>query len=172
MKTLHLLRHAKSSWDDPSLGDRDRPLAGRGRRAAARMERYLIEKGIRPDLVLCSPARRTVETLDRISKAVEGVETKIQEWIYMGSAGTLRDHVSRLPVTVDSVLVIGHNPGLEELADQLMGPGDHDPSADALREKYPTGALATLEGPRTWSELTPGSCVLRSFVRPRELEGL
>jgi len=134
------------------------------------MERYLLEKGIRPDLVLCSPSRRTVETLDRISEAVEGIQVKIQEWIYMGSVGTLRDHLSRLPDTVDSVLVIGHNPGLEGLAHQLMGPGDHDPSAEALRAKYPTGALATLEGPRSWSGLTRGSCVLRSFVRPRELE--
>ncbi len=134
------------------------------------MERHLLEHGIRPDLVLCSPARRTVETLDRISQAVEGVQVKIREWIYMGSVGTLRDHLSHLPDTVVSVLVIGHNPGLEGLAHQLMGPGDHDPSVDALRTKYPTGALATLEGPRIWSALTPDSCVLRAFVRPRELE--
>lgn len=167
-RRLHLLRHAKSSWKDTTLADHDRPLAGRGRHAAAAMADHLAEHEIVPELVLCSTAVRARETYERIEAALGGAPVRFQRRIYAASAGELLALLRTVSGEVRSVLLIGHNPGLEDLALVLARPSAE---RDSLEAKFPTGALATLEltGSR-WSELEPGGAALVGFVRPRDLE--
>jgi phosphohistidine phosphatase len=169
MKRVYLLRHAKSSWKDRSLPDRDRPLAGRGRRAAKAMARHLEAEGVRPDLVLCSPARRTRETLERVESALgDGVEARVDEALYGASESELLAHLKALPEEVGSVMLIGHNPALEELALALASDGA---GLARMSEKYPTAALATIDLPaRRWSTVRRRSGELVGFVRPKDLE--
>jgi phosphohistidine phosphatase len=157
LKQIHLLRHAKSSWKDPSLRDRERPLNGRGRRAAKAVARHLREEGIDPELVLCSPARRARETRRTV---------RIERDVYGAGAATLLELLRGLPDGVASVMVIGHNPGLEELALALARDG---PLVGELAAKYPTGALATLTFEGRWADLALGRADLVAFVRPRDL---
>jgi phosphohistidine phosphatase len=166
VKRLYLLRHAKSSWKDATLADHDRPLAGRGRRAATAIGRRMRAEGVEPQLVLCSTARRARETLARIEPALGRGAVKVERQLYGAGAEDLLARLRRLPDDVESVLVIGHNPGLEELARDLAGSG-----SDALGAKYPTGALATLElAVESWRALDRGGGELIGFVRPRDLE--
>ncbi len=170
MKTLYLLRHAKSSWDEPSLADRDRPLAPRGCRAATLIGQHLARFDARPELVLCSPARRSAETLERLLEALgptaaPRVETR--EELYLGGQRTLLDAVRELPTDTSRVLLIAHNPDLHELAVSLSGSGEPGPLA-ALKERFPTGALAVL-GLSDWAEANAGVGRLKEFVRPRDL---
>jgi phosphohistidine phosphatase len=168
VKTLYLLRHAKSSWKDEALPDHERPLAGRGRKAAKRVAEHMAAEGIAPALVLCSSARRTRETLDRVLPGLGGdPKVEIEDALYGAGAGKLLERVRGVPPEVPSVMLIGHNPGLEELAVSLAGEGER--LAD-LRAKYPTGALATLVFPESWEDLRPGAAELAGFVKPRELE--
>jgi phosphohistidine phosphatase len=169
VKVLYLLRHAKSSWDDPGLSDHERPLAPRGRRAAARIAEHLKREGIRPALVLCSSSRRTRQTLEPVAAAVPDVPVKVEADLYGAGEGTLLRCVKRLPDAADSVLVLGHNPGLHDLALTLAEGGDGEALA-RLRAKMPTAALATLAAPVTrWRDLRPGGAELVAFVVPREL---
>jgi phosphohistidine phosphatase len=163
VKRLFLLRHAKSSWDDAGLADRDRPLAPRGRRAVEVMARHLRDETISPSLVLSSPARRTRETLDGLAPSGE---VQIEDELYGASAADLLERLRRLPDSKESVMLIGHNPAIQELALSLAGAGDR--RAD-LERKFPTGALATLTVPDSWHELGPGSADLVEFVRPKDL---
>lgn len=165
VKRLYLLRHAKSSWDEPGLADRDRPLAPRGERASKSMAKYLRDEGIVPELVLCSPSKRTRETLERLGLG-DGTEVRIEDELYAASAGELLGALHEVPDEVESVMVIGHNPGIERLALELAVGGDE---LDRMREKFPTAALATLELDGSWSELAPGGAELVSFVKPKEL---
>ena len=162
---LYLLRHAKSSWDHPELADHDRPLAKRGRRATKALARYLREHEIAPELVLCSTARRARETLERIEPALGTPSVRYESELYAASAGALLERLREVPDEVSSVMLIGHNPGIEELAHGLAGP------APELGAKFPTGALAmlTLTGAR-WRDLDRGGARLVGFVRPRDLE--
>jgi phosphohistidine phosphatase len=168
MRRVYLLRHAKSSWKDGSLADRERPLAGRGRKAARAMAGHLDDEGIRPDLVLCSPARRTRETLERIEDALgDGIEARFEETLYGATDATLLRCLNALPDEVDSVMLIGHNPGLEDLALALASEGAE---LARLREKFPTAALATIDLPADrWSAVERGRGELVAFVRPRDL---
>jgi phosphohistidine phosphatase len=168
MRRVYLLRHAKSSWKDGSLADRERPLAGRGRKAARAMARHLEDEGIRPDLVLCSPARRTRETLERIEDALgDGIEARFEEALYGATEATLLRSLNALPDEVDSVMLIGHNPGLEDLVLALASEGAE---LDRLKEKFPTAALATIDLPADrWSAIERGRGELVAFVRPRDL---
>ena len=163
---LYLLRHAKSSWDDPGLADHDRPLAPRGRKAAKAIGRHLRERGIEPALVLCSSATRARETLERIRLA--GGEAHIERELYGAGADALLARLRELPADVPSVLLIGHNPGMEELALLLAREG---PAVRELEAKFPTAALATLALRGTgWSTLDRGTAELVDFVRPRDLK--
>jgi phosphohistidine phosphatase len=169
-KTLYLLRHAKSSWDDPSLADHDRPLAPRGRRASKAIAGYLQRHAITPSLVLCSSSRRTRETLEQISAAFDkGADVRIEESLYATSATRLLEMLQGVDSRVSSVMLIGHDPSIRELALNLAGSGSR---LERLREKFPTGALATLAFRGSWSELRPGTAELVAFVKPRELEHL
>jgi phosphohistidine phosphatase len=167
MKSLHLLRHAKSSWDDPPLSDHDRPLAPRGRRAAKLIASHLKREEIVPALVLCSSANRARETLDGIEKALgDGTEVSIERGLYGASEGELLDRLRDVPETVESVMLIGHNPSMQDLALSLARSG---PALEELELKYPTAALATLVFEGSWRELGPGGAELRAFVRPKDL---
>jgi phosphohistidine phosphatase len=163
MKRLFLLRHAKSSWKDEGLADRDRPLAGRGRRAAKVMARHLQEEKISPALVLCSPARRTRETLEGVSPSGE---VRIEDELYGASGTELLERLRDVPDEVESVMLIGHNPAIEELALGLASGGAR---LEDMERKFPTAALATLTAPDSWKELAPGSAELVAFVTPKEL---
>ena len=168
MKRLYLLRHAKSSWKDTSLADHDRPLAGRGRRASKAMARHLRDRSIEPDLVLCSTARRARETLDRIAPALGTTAIEIEPGLYGASAHELLDRLRGVADEIESVMMIGHNPAMEELAIDLARPS---PAASELAAKYPTGALAvlTFEAP-TWRALGHGTAELVELAKPRDLE--
>jgi phosphohistidine phosphatase len=167
VKRLYLLRHAKSSWDEPTLADSDRPLAPRGRRAAKLMASHLGRKGISPELVLCSPARRTRQTLKRIAPALgKKADVRIEPRLYAASDAILLEELHELPDQVNSVLLIGHNPGIQDLALSLARPGSE---SLRVRNKFPTAALATLEFDGRWRELAAGSAELVSFVKPKEL---
>jgi phosphohistidine phosphatase len=168
MKRLYLLRHAKSSWKDPAEADHHRPQSGRGRRAAADSARPLRAQGIEPELVLCSTARRARETLERIEPALATPAIRIEPELYGASAGALLERLRGVADDVDSVMVIGHNPGLQRLALDIARPA---PAARELEAKYPTAALATLAfaGP-TWQALDRGTAELADLVRPRDLE--
>jgi phosphohistidine phosphatase len=164
MHTLYLLRHAKSSWDDPSLPDHERPLAPRGRRDAKRIADHLAREAIEPDVVLCSSAARTVQTLELIRPTGA---VQIESELYAASADRLLERVRVLPDEVGSAMLIGHNPGIQELALELAS-GDGE--LGRLRAKFPTAALASLTfAEASWSVLAPGDAVLAAFVVPKQL---
>jgi phosphohistidine phosphatase len=164
-KCLYLLRHAKSSWDDPELADRERPLAPRGRKAASAMAKHLLKENIQPDLVLCSPSLRTRQTVERMAAALRRSPVEVEDDLYGAAATSLLERLRRVPDSHASVLLVGHNPGLHDLALALAGRG----APSRLAEKFPTGALATLEHDGSWAELGARSCTLTGFVLPREL---
>jgi phosphohistidine phosphatase len=167
--TLYLLRHLKSSWDEPGLADRDRPLAPRGRKAGKKMARHLRETGVAPDLVLCSPAVRTRATFDAIRSALGEPEARFPAELYGAAHDELLAALRGVEPGVRSVLLVGHNPGLHDLAVALTGRGDEE-TRERLREKMPTGALATLSfRAGSWIELMPGSGELVDYVVPRGL---
>jgi phosphohistidine phosphatase len=173
MRQLLLLRHAKSSWDDPKLPDRERPLTARGRRAAMAMRQAMRELGLLPDLVLVSPARRTMETLEALEPWDETPLIEPMEAIYLGSAGQLLAAMHGVADVVRSVLLIGHNPGLHELAVSLAGTPGKAPASDAVRRMeagFPTAALAEFAIPAPWWGLEPGGGRLLRFLTPRQLE--
>lgn len=166
MKRLLLLRHAKSSWDDPSLADHERPLAPRGHRAAEWMAEYLRSSVPHPDLVLCSSALRTRETLDRMSKAFGDAEVVVDDDLYGASHDLLLERLRGVADRFETVAVIGHNPGVHDLAIALAGSGE---GLGRMRAKFPTGALAVLTFDGPWGELAPGDGRLEAFVTPKDL---
>jgi phosphohistidine phosphatase len=168
VKMLYLLRHLKSSWDDDTLADHDRPLAPRGRKAGQRMARHLQTAGVTPELVLCSPSVRTRQTLEAVREAIGEPDARFPGELYAASREELLAVLRGVEPDVASVLVIAHNPGLEDLAVTLAGRGD-DEARQRLREKFPTGAFATLSFDGAWATLAPGECELAAFVVPREL---
>lgn len=170
MRTLYLLRHAKSSWEDASLRDHDRPLAPRGRRGAAAMARMMRDEGWSPELVLCSTAVRTRETWDLMAPLLGGdVPVEYQRRLYGASAATLLDSVRELPDGIRRASILAHNPGIERLALALAGKGP-SPDLERLERKFPTAAVAVLEADLAhWSGMAPGRCELVRFVRPKDL---
>ena len=169
MKTLLLLRHAKSSWDNPGGRDFDRPLAPRGRRSAPLIGFHLRDRQLLPDLVLCSTARRARETYDLVVAAVGGAEIQFEQALYLAAPATLLRLVQAVPPSVERLLVVGHNPGMEQFAMQLAGGGDVA-ALDRLRAKFPTAGLAIVTFPvDSWTEIAPGTGQLESFVTPRDL---
>ena len=163
---LYLVRHAKSDWEDPALADRDRPLAARGRKAASTLAGHIERSGFSPALVLCSPARRTMDTLRLISGSFrDPVEILVEDELYGAPMGDLLRRLRRVPAPRPSVMLIGHNPGIEELARALV----KTESAVDLAEGFPTAALAVVDfRGRSWG-VRPAVGDLVSFVTPREL---
>jgi phosphohistidine phosphatase len=164
MAVLYVLRHAKSSWDEPGLADAERPLAPRGRRAAQRIGEHLREAGIRPALVLCSPAQRALQTVALL--ALDDAEIVVEDGLYGAGGPELAARLRQLPGAVPHVLLVGHNPALQALVLELARPGE---LRERVAAKLPTGALATLRLDGAWSELHAGGAGLTALVLPREL---
>jgi phosphohistidine phosphatase len=164
--TLYLLRHAKSSWADQALPDYERPLAPRGRRDAPRIAKHLHRLGSEPDLVLCSPAVRTRETFELLKPALGAPTVVFEGELYGATANDLLARVNGVPDDVASLMLIGHNPGLQQLVLVLAASGDE---LERLESKFPTGALATLALAKGWSHLGPGDGVLTDYVIPKQL---
>ncbi len=172
MKRLYLLRHAKSSWGDPHLSDRDRPLAPRGQRAATSIGRHLRSAGMAPEEVVCSTAARARQTLDAVLPFLgPHLTVHFEELIYRADSDELLERLREVSPTVASVMLIGHNPSIQELALILANEGGRQqPTARALAEKFPTGALAAFTIPSDeWSELGRCPAHLEDFVAPRDL---
>jgi phosphohistidine phosphatase len=172
MPELLLLRHAKSDWKDRSLGDFDRPLASRGRRAAPLMGDWLAERHLAPDLVLCSTARRAAETLELLLTALASApETSYLKTLYLAPPSRLLAVLRRQRPDHGRILLVAHNPGLQSLALALAGQeGGSGASARQLAEKFPTAALARFEV-EAWPTLGQVPARLLDFVRPRDIEG-
>ncbi len=170
MLMLSLLRHAKSSWDEP-LDDFERPLAKRGIKAASDMGAYLAGESLRPDLVLCSGAVRTRATLALVFSALGPPAPEVihDDALYLAMPSLLLGRVRRIEGRASHTLIIGHNPGLHGLALDLVGEGEGE-DITALATKFPTAALAviTFEVAR-WSAVKPGGGRLARFVTPRRL---
>ena len=167
IRRLHLLRHAKSSWDDPTRADHARPLSTRGTKAGERMRRWLAENDVRPQVVVCSTAVRARETLDLVLPALGAPHVLIEAALYHAPAERLLDRVHTLPDDAGSAMLVGHNPGLERLAALLAAPGS---LRDTVNDAFPTGALATLVATAgSWRKLEPGSMSLTGLVLPRLL---
>ena len=162
MKELLLLRHAKSSWKDTSLGDHDRPLNKRGRAASTRMGQLLADEGIIPDHVLCSTAKRTRQTAKRALKAAGyGGEVTFREELYHASAAEIMQEVARVSDDVERLLVIAHNPGMEVLTGRLT----------EVYHRFPTGALMHVryEDLDTWRSAPGRQATLLGVWLPRML---
>jgi len=171
-RRLLLLRHAKAVRSDPRDDDHERPLAARGRRDAARMGAELVDRGLAPDQVLCSSARRTRETLElALPRPPAGLAVVVDRSLYLADPEALLERIAAVRERVRTLLVVGHAPGLAELALELARSGRAD-ALERMAEKFPTGALAALRFPAggTW-DLAPRTGVLDAFVTPRELGG-
>lgn len=171
MKTLSLLRHAKSSWDDPVQRDFDRPLNARGRRAAHTIGAWMAREGLMFDAIIASPAVRVRETLDQVAAGYGlAFSPRFERRIYMASATCLFDLLHGTDDSIGHLLLAGHNPGLEDLL--LLATSDHDsPLRRTACEKYPTATFATLtfDVPH-WALVDEGRAILQQFVRPRDLD--
>ena len=178
-RKLVLLRHAKSAW--PDVPDHERPLGPRGQWDAPVMGRWLREAGHGPDQVLCSTARRARETW-QLAQAGLGATppASFDDGVYEGSAAQLLDLIRRAPPAARTLLLVGHDPAIPELALALAAAtspahvGAADDAATAamlgrMRAKFPTAAIAVLEFAGNWDQLGPGTVRLTSFVTPRDL---
>ncbi len=171
MLTLTLFRHAKSNWDDPGLDDFARPLSERGLTAAPFMAQYAASRGWGPALALCSMAKRTQQTLD-LSLPFFDPKPNVcfEDGLYLASASDLFERLRALDTSTDSVMLIGHNPGLQALAMALAGTGDLGDLA-ALKTKFPTAGMARLTLPaKAWSQVRLRSGHLTAFVTPSFLQ--
>ncbi|MDH3298904.1 MAG: histidine phosphatase family protein [Acidimicrobiia bacterium] len=170
-RLVYLFRHAKSSWSDPDLADFDRPLAPRGERACQTMARYFRRADIHPGLVYCSPALRTRQTLEGVRPGLgEDLEVRYDHGLYHAGPQTMLSRLRRTPDDVRKVMLIAHNPGLQILAQHLIGSGAEE-DLHRLSDNLPTGALAILVNQgHSWKDLAEGSCELHSLVGPRDLD--
>lgn len=170
MKRLYLLRHVKSSWDDPSLPDFDRPLSKRGRRAGTAMGRHMADNGLLPSVVLSSTARRARDTWRQVSAEWnEPPKPRFDDRLYMADPGTMLDLLAELPDDADRVMMIGHNPGMAALALELAAT-TRTATLARMRTKYPTGGLAIFDlAIERWPAIAPHCGKLIDFVTPRDV---
>ena len=171
MKSVTLLRHAKSSWDDPVERDLDRPLNAKGRRAAVTIGRHMKEAGLAYDAVLASPAVRVLETLDGVEEGYgRPLSPALDRRIYMASGETLLDLVQEADADAERLLIVGHNPGLEDLV-FLFVPEGESAHRDAIDVKYPTATLCEIRfDVDDWDSVRSGTGSIAAFVRPRDLD--
>lgn len=168
MKVLGLLRHAKSDWDDAGARDFDRGLNERGRRGAALIGRHIAEAGIAWDAVIASPATRVRATLEGAGLPLS---PRFEERAYLADAETLIDLLRHIDGDPASVLLAGHNPGLQELVFRLVDPDSEDALFARAMDKFPTATLAVIELPiDSWAALHAGIGRLVSLTRPRDLD--
>jgi phosphohistidine phosphatase len=178
-RTLLLFRHAKSAW--PDVPDHERPLARRGQRDAPAMGRWLRDAGYRPDQVLCSTARRARETWQLTQPALGAAPPAVFDArVYQAPAARLLGLIRQAPIAARTLLVLGHDPGIPELAIMLAAaapPGHADagttagpsPMLESMRAKFPTAALAVFECTGSWDQLGPGLTRLVRFITPSQL---
>ena len=170
-KRLILLRHAKSAWEDQDIADFDRPLSSRGRKAAPVIGAHLARAGYVPDLVLCSSARRALETLDLVVAGWQRQpNVRKQKSLYLAMPREMLKRVQTAGSEVDTVMLVGHNPGIADLANWLCHEGDAT-MRDALARKFPTGAVAVIDfDVEDWREVDADTGKLVEFVTPRQIE--
>ncbi len=171
MRRLMLLRHAKSDWASPGTRDHERPLNQRGREAAPKMGTYMARHALVPDLIVASTATRVVETLSLLLTAFGKAPKVVSERrIYEATPERLMEVIKETPQAVHSILLVGHNPGLGELADSLVAVGDED-ARQRLIEKFPTAGLAVIDfAVDDWKKVHPRGGRLDRFVVPRALD--
>lgn len=165
-RELLILRHAKSDWDTGASSDFERPLAKRGKKDAPRVGEWLYREGLVPDLVVSSPAERARQTALKVCKSMDYRKKKVvwDEGIYAGGLSDLLSVLSRCPVGANTVLLVGHNPGLEDLLSYLAGDEVEEPEDGKI---LPTATLARLEMPNDWAKLEAGCARLVGITRPR-----
>ena len=169
MRTLYLLRHAKSALKDTGMDDHERPLAPRGKRAARALAQHFRASGVSPSLVLCSSSVRTRETLDLVMPGfAKAPIVAIERGLYLAEPREILARLKRIEPEVETVMVIGHNPGLHELALRLAEQGEDAPRG-ALKAKFPTGALAVYAVEKDWAALGPRTARLADYRIPAEL---
>lgn len=171
MKTLTLLRHAKSTWTDPVARDFDRPLNPRGHRAARTIGREMRARGLAFDHVVASPAARVIETLDSVAEGYGGaLHPDFDLRLYLASTETLLDIIHETDNAWRNLLIVGHNPGLENLA-LMLTEGGGDALRDEIAVKYPTATLAEIGlAADHWRAVAPGTGRVARFIRPRDLD--
>ncbi len=172
MRQLLLLRHAKSSWDDPRLSDHDRPLDAEGRHAADAMRNTIESLGLTPALVLVSSARRTRETLEHLQPLSGDPRIVITNDLYLASPRQILDQIAAIPAEASSVMVIAHNPGLHDLAMTLVGAHSISlghPGAMRVARSFPTAALAEFSIAGQWRSLPQGARLIR-FLTPHDVQ--
>jgi phosphohistidine phosphatase len=168
MKILTLLRHAKSGWEDPTLSDFARPLNARGRGAARAMGREMRALGLAWDRIAASPAVRVTETIQGLAESYGPLDADYDESIYLASLDTLLDIVRATDDRCETLLLVGHNPGMERLALLLSRGGALH---DEIALKYPSGALTEIALPIDhWRDAAESSGTIARFLRPRDLE--
>jgi len=172
VKTLALFRHAKSDWSDARARDFDRPLNARGLRGAAAMGSFVRQQGWAFEHIVASPAVRVAETIEVASKAFgRGFPVEWDRRIYLASSATLLDLLREIEGDPASVLMVGHNPGLEDLIFDLVPDDGSSPLRDIVEQKFPTATFAVMEADiASWADLTEGSARLISLTRPRDLD--
>ena len=172
MLTLSLLRHAKSSWSNPALPDHERPLATRGVTDASLMGKAMAERGLDPELVLCSSARRARDTLDLVLPELR-VEPKVvhDDGLYHASPEEMFGLLHAIQPGANRVMLVGHNPEIQAFALDLVGAGPKH-FRDRLSAKYPTAGLAVINfASGLWKSVTVNSGTLNLFLSPRDLRG-
>ena len=160
MKTLYLVRHAKSYWGDQSLPDFERPLNKRGKRDAPFMGEVLNDKKVRPDLIICSPAKRTRKTALEIAERLRYPDKKIlyDENLYEASSNTILEIIKSIDDKFDSVMIFGHNPGLTLLNNYI---------SDKYLDNIPTCGMVALQSDKKWGEIGKNSCSHLFFEYPK-----
>ncbi len=172
MKKLTLLRHAKSGWDDPVARDFDRPLNKRGERAAKVIGIWMKRERLGFDHIIASPAVRVIDTIDQLVTTFGPLgEPTWERRVYLASSATLMDVLRELGAQYGSVLMVGHNPGLEDLILDIVPDVKGDDLRDSVYEKYPTAALAEMElDISDWSNIDRNRGRLTRYIRPRDLD--
>jgi phosphohistidine phosphatase len=169
MNRLYLLRHAKAAPQAPGTEDRERPLADKGGRAMRELGAWAAETGLAPALILCSPAVRTRQTLALLLPHLGGrPEVKLEEALFLAAAEALAARLRRVAAKCPSVLLVGHNPGIEALAVALLQV-PAGPLGKRLREGMPTAALAAFELDGSWAALDDGAARLTHYITPKDL---
>lgn len=170
--TLTLLRHAKSDWNDAVARDFDRPLNKRGDKAATTVGRWMKQQSLTFDHIVASPAVRVIDTIDGVVKGLgHRLDATWDRRIYLASSATLMDVLRDINDGPKSVLMVGHNPGMEDMVFDLVPDDGSSPLRDEVYEKYPTGAVAEIElAIDSWADVERGVGKLVRFTRPRDLD--
>lgn len=168
MPTLYLMRHAKSDWHSAAQADFDRPLNQRGAKDAVRMGQWLAVQGLRPEVLLASPAQRARQTVLAVAETLGNKDSEVvfKQDLYLADRATLLNILRTIPDTTDSVLLVAHNPGLDELVQWLAS---EPPPLSESGKLMTTAAIAVFELPAGWAKLQRGGTRLQQLQRPREL---